>query len=210
VSSILLIDDDAEFISGLGRFFERRGWTVSGAAGAAAGIEVYEREQPDLVLLDLGLPDLPGLDLLRTLRERDADATILVLTGNAAAGVDAMRLGAENFLTRPIEFSHLEAATERALEKAALRRRNRLLAGRTADPPGLAPDITTAPRPAADGADVELSLEEVERRHIRRVLAHHAGNRSRAARALGISRATLYEKIRRYGLAAVGRPDASS
>jgi two-component system NtrC family response regulator len=59
-------------------------------------------------------------------------------------------------------------------------------------------------RPAAtgDGAatEVDLPLEEIERRHIARVLAHNGGNRSRAARSLGISRATLYEKLHKYGL----------
>ena len=54
-------------------------------------------------------------------------------------------------------------------------------------------------------ADVELPLHELERRHIARVVAHHRGNRVRAARALGISRATLYDKLGRYGLTHIGR-----
>jgi two-component system NtrC family response regulator len=53
--------------------------------------------------------------------------------------------------------------------------------------------------------ETALTLAEMERRHIARVLAHYSGNRSRAARALGISRATLYEKLDRYGLDEVGR-----
>jgi transcriptional regulator of acetoin/glycerol metabolism len=63
-------------------------------------------------------------------------------------------------------------------------------------PPELVPAAT------ADGAatEVDLPLEDIERRHIARVLAHNGGNRSRAARSLGISRATLYEKLHKYGL----------
>jgi DNA-binding NtrC family response regulator len=52
----------------------------------------------------------------------------------------------------------------------------------------------------ATGAEDELSLDEIERRHIVRALAHQGGNRSRTARSLGISRATLYDKLGRYGL----------
>jgi transcriptional regulator with PAS, ATPase and Fis domain len=72
-------------------------------------------------------------------------------------------------------------------------------------PGHLPPEIVGRNGDMSPGLEVELPLEEVERRHIARVLAHHAGNRSRAARTLGISRATLYEKLARYGLGEVGR-----
>jgi DNA-binding NtrC family response regulator len=66
-------------------------------------------------------------------------------------------------------------------------------------------DLVKATVPAATSDDADLSLEEIERRHIARVLERHAGNRARTARTLGISRATLYEKLSRYGLDHVGR-----
>ncbi len=77
-----------------------------------------------------------------------------------------------------------------------------LLAGdaETLLPAHLPPEIAITRRFAADGPDVELTLEALEREHIVRVLEHHGGNRTRAARALGISRATLYDKLARYGL----------
>jgi DNA-binding NtrC family response regulator len=138
--TILLVDDEPEVLGVLGRFFERRGWQVQRAAEAAGAMSMYERDRPDLVLLDIGLPGLSGLRFLEVLRSRDPDATIIMLTGqtDVATAVEAMRLGAENFLTKPVELPHLEAASERAFEKAELRRRNRFLAERSTDIGGAA------------------------------------------------------------------------
>src|SRR5690606_14988106 len=111
-------DDDAEVLGVLGRFFEKKGWIVQRAAEANGALELYEHERPDLVLLDIGLPDVSGLRLLEVLRSRDPDATVIMLTGQAdvATAVEAMSLGAENFLTKPVELAHLQAASERAFE----------------------------------------------------------------------------------------------
>jgi DNA-binding NtrC family response regulator len=128
--TILLVDDEAEVLAVLGRFFQRKGWQVQRAAEANGAMALYAQDRPDVVLLDIGLPGLSGLQFLELLRARDADATVIMLTGQAdiATAVEAMRLGAENFLTKPIELSHVEAAVERAYEKAALRSRTRFLA----------------------------------------------------------------------------------
>jgi DNA-binding NtrC family response regulator len=118
---------------------------VATAVDAVTCIDAYERNRPDVVLLDHGLPGLSGLQLLEVLRQRDPDATVLMLTGRAEfpIAVEAMRLGAENFLPKPVDPAHLRAAVTRALEKTELRRlsrfyRERSEAGRDADaaPPG--------------------------------------------------------------------------
>lgn len=191
--TILLVDDDPEELATLGGYFERSGWQVQRAAEAKGAVSQYERDRPDLVLLDMGQPGARGLRSLKVLRTRDADATVIMLTGHAqvATAVEAMRQGAENYLTRPVELAHLDVVSERAYEKSVLRRRNRDLAQRQSEPD--------------DAVEAELSLEQIERRHIALVLAHHSGNRSRTARTLGISRATLYDKLARYNLDQVGR-----
>jgi DNA-binding NtrC family response regulator len=127
--TILLVDDEAEVLEVLARFFENKGWLVQRAVDVTGAMAQYERERPDLVLLDIGLPGVSGLQFLEVLRARDADATVIMLTGqtDVRTAVEAMRLGAENFLTKPVELAHLEAASERAFEKADLRRRNRFL-----------------------------------------------------------------------------------
>jgi transcriptional regulator with PAS, ATPase and Fis domain len=75
----------------------------------------------------------------------------------------------------------------------------------TLRPNHLPPEIALTQDPLHTGDQSDLTLQEVERRHIARVLAEQSGNRSRAARSLGISRATLYEKLERYDLVGIGR-----
>jgi DNA-binding NtrC family response regulator len=137
--TILLVDDESEVLGMLGRFFEKKGWQVLRASEANAAMALYERDRPELVLLDIDLPGISGLRFLEVLRTRDSDATVIMLTGHAdiQTAVEAMRLGAENFLTKPVELSHLEAAAERAYEKSDLRRRNRFLSERQSDIVGL-------------------------------------------------------------------------
>jgi DNA-binding NtrC family response regulator len=130
--SILLIDDDADLIGVLGRFFERKGWTVFRASEGEAAVELFEAERPDLVIQDMQLPGLSGLELLEALRRRDPEAAVLVLTGNGDVplAVQALHLGAENFLVKPVAYDHLDAAVQRAYEKVLLRRRTRFLVER--------------------------------------------------------------------------------
>jgi DNA-binding NtrC family response regulator len=125
--SVLVVDDDARVREALRRVFRSRDLDVAMAADAVSCIAQYERDRPDVVLLDHGLPGLSGLELLDALRERDPDATVVMLTGHAeiALAVEAMRRGAEHFLTKPVDPTHLDAAITRALEKAELRRLNR-------------------------------------------------------------------------------------
>jgi DNA-binding NtrC family response regulator len=136
--TILLVDAEADVLALVGRHFERQGWRVQRAADAAGAMALYDQEPPDVTLLDIGTSGISGLQLLELLRARDSDAAVIMLTRHAdsATAIEAMRLGAENFLLKPMELAHVEAAVERAWEKAALRRRARFLLERQA--PGTA------------------------------------------------------------------------
>ena len=138
--SILLVDDDVEVLNFLGKFFEKEGWQVARASDAKTCADLYEKDRQDVIVLDLDLPGLSGLKLLEVLRTRDPDATIIMLTGHGdiATAVEAMQLGAENFLTKPVELAHMRAAAERAYEKVELRRRNRYWTDRQAEHADLA------------------------------------------------------------------------
>src|SRR5690349_6425232 len=107
--SILLIDDDPQVLAALATFFERRGWGVGRALDGRTGVELYDRDAPDLVITDLQMPGWSGRQVVDVLRSRDPEAMVLVLTGHGdvATAVEAMRLGAENFLTKPVDYAHL-------------------------------------------------------------------------------------------------------
>lgn len=121
MATILIIDDDPSVTAALGAFFERGGHHVVRTGTAEEGIETFLRVRPDLVLLDLRLPDGSGFDVLTRLRSEEPVVIIITAHGEIPLAVQAMQEGAENFLTKPVDLPHLGAAAERALEKARLR-----------------------------------------------------------------------------------------
>lgn len=132
--SVLIIDDEADITAALGTYFERAGHQVYRAHTASEGIEVVHRYRPDLVLLDLQLPDMSGFEVLEQVKEQRP--VVIMITGRAdiEVAVQAMQAGAEGFLAKPIGLAHLGAAAERAFEKAHLRQMNRWLVERRAGP----------------------------------------------------------------------------
>jgi DNA-binding NtrC family response regulator len=146
------------------------------------GLAAAERAHPDVVVWDGDL--LAAESTVARLRATGAGIVVIAATAALAAGIRALREGAEQLVVRPVDPDHLAAAVARAAEAGRWRR--------------------TALRLTSAGAGSEghraRTLAEVERDQIERALRHHAGNRTRAARELGISRATLINKIRAYAL----------
>lgn len=132
MSTVLIIDDEPDVASALGAFFERHGHQVSLAHTGEEGITTLRRERPDVVLLDVRLPDMTGFDVLERTREQQAVTIMITGHGDVPLAVRAMQSGAENFLTKPIELAHLGAVAERAFEKTRLRQMNRYLTHRRA------------------------------------------------------------------------------
>jgi DNA-binding NtrC family response regulator len=121
---ILLIDDEPSILQSLGAYFEALGYEVSRAETGKGGIAMYDRVKPDVTILDLKLPDISGLAVLNALRIQNAMVIMLTGYGEVEPAVEAMRLGAENFLTKPVDMAHLAATVEKAAEKNQLRREN--------------------------------------------------------------------------------------
>lgn len=124
---ILLIDDDADVLRTIGNFFEKLGAEVARELTGEAGLETFDRLRPEVVVLDLGLPGMDGSEVLDRLMERGASVVMLTGTADVPTAVNAMRRGAENFLTKPVDLEHLRAVVGRVAEKARLRRVNRML-----------------------------------------------------------------------------------
>ncbi|HEY7771347.1 sigma-54 dependent transcriptional regulator [Longimicrobium sp.] len=153
--SILVIDDDPGVLSVLTRFFQRKGWEVHQAGSGEDGLRRWESTRPDVVLLDLDLPGMSGLQVLDVLVSRGA--AVIMLTGHAEVetAVDAMQAGAETFLTKPVDLAHVEVAAERAAEKQELRRTNELLS-RQLGGAETAASLGTSARMVALARQVEL------------------------------------------------------
>ena len=122
--SILLVDDDRSILDALGKYFERLGHVVHTAESGKEAIALHERTRPDVTVLDVFMPGMSGLEVLEVLGNRGAMVVMLTGQGEIEIAVKAMKLGAENFLTKPVDMNHLAATIEKAAEKAMLRREN--------------------------------------------------------------------------------------
>jgi len=122
--TLLLVDDDASVLRAIGDYFERIGYEVWRDGTGEQAMETFHRVRPDVVLLDLHLPDSNGLVVLERLRREGAAVILLTGQGDIETAVKAMLLGAENFLTKPVDMTHLAAAIARVAEKVRLSRQN--------------------------------------------------------------------------------------
>jgi two-component system, OmpR family, KDP operon response regulator KdpE len=159
VAQLLVIEDDERIRTALIRALRDRGHVVSSAGTALAGLRQAVEERPDLVVLDLGLPDLDGRELLRMLR---AVSTVPVIVATARddddSVVQALDAGADDYVLKPFPASQLDARVRAVLRRAA----------GTSD--GAPVAVTVGPltvdprsrRVTHDGAPVELSPKEFD------------------------------------------------
>src|SRR5271166_3627745 len=107
VTSVLAIEDDADIRQLLRALLDREGYTVTEAASGRDGLRAFHQARPDLVILDLGLPDLDGWQVLERIRDM-SDAPVLVLTARSSERdkVRGLNAGADDYLTKP--FSRVE------------------------------------------------------------------------------------------------------
>lgn len=128
MAKILTIDDDEAIREMIGLYLQSRGHEVLEAADGRAGIETCRRQPPDLVLCDLRMPGVDGLEVLAAVTSDLPEIPIIVVSGRGALGdaIEALKLGAWDYVTKPMEdLGVLEHAVGRALERARLLKENR-------------------------------------------------------------------------------------
>lgn len=114
---ILIIDDEHTVLVFLEQVLTDFGYSVSLAQSGTAGIELYETQSIDLVLVDLTMPELDGTEVIRQLKKKDEDVRAICMTGTASveSAVLAMKVGALDFLSKPLDLRNLKLVLERAL-----------------------------------------------------------------------------------------------
>jgi two-component system response regulator AtoC len=129
---VLVIDDDPGVRDYMEALVSRQGYQVFAAADAEQALANLEVTRPDIVTLDVVLPGIDGIETLRRLKQRLPDVPVVMLSGHGQARniVEAMRLGASDFLRKPFEVEELEIAFQKALEKRALKQEVERLRGR--------------------------------------------------------------------------------
>ncbi len=160
--SLLVIDDDETVRATLVEFFETFGFTARSAATATEGRRLAAVHAPDVVLLDLRLPDADGILALEALRADDPDLAVIVLTGYAdvRTAVRAMQHGAADLLEKPVDLELLAAAVTRAAERGRLRQEVAVLRAQgRSDSPVMAPTVSDLIDLAARNPDAPILLQ---------------------------------------------------
>jgi two-component system response regulator TctD len=108
---ILIVEDDTSLVRGLKKALTRAGFAVDHEINGAEAIEIAPSEAYSLIVLDLGLPGLPGQEVLRRLRSNGCEVPILILTalGEVKDKVKCLNLGADDYLTKPFDLDEFEA-----------------------------------------------------------------------------------------------------
>jgi two-component system, NtrC family, response regulator HydG len=120
---ILVVDDEASARGGLEKLLKQEGYDVATASDGVEALSVAAERAPDVVVTDLKMPNMDGLALLAKLHEQDADLPVIVTTafGDVSAAVSAMRGGAADFITKPVDFDVLSVSIERCVEQRTIR-----------------------------------------------------------------------------------------
>jgi len=190
IERVLVVDDDALTRELLAEILRRRGCEVDLAPQGTEGIRQLEQEAYDLVLTDIRMPDLSGMDVLARAREVNRDTPVILMTGfgSIESAVEAMKAGAFDYLVKPFSPDRIELLLQRVTEWHALVRENRYLrsqlSGREAGDeligghPRIAAVLDTVRRVAASKATVLIQGESGTGKELVARMAHYSSPRA--------------------------------
>ena len=126
---ILLIDDEAIALDNLSHVLEREGHRITACKDGAEGMAALAREDFDLVLTDLKMPGVDGMEVLRQVRQKHTDTPVVMITGHATldSAVEAMKAGAFHYLAKPFRLAEAREVVKSALELCRVKRENQEL-----------------------------------------------------------------------------------
>lgn len=119
---VLLVDDEEDFLKMLAERLESRGLNVTTAASGESALASVEGHEYDLIVLDLAMPGFDGIETLKRIKARQPDAEIIMLSGQGSirTSIEAMKLGACDFLQKPVDINELMSKIGEAKEKRML------------------------------------------------------------------------------------------
>lgn len=204
MTHILVVDDEIGIRELVREILEDSGYRVSTAASAGEADRRWARERPDLVLLDLSLPDRDGLSLIKSWSTGRGQLPVPVIMlsgyGSIDSAVEATRLGAQDFIEKPLALDRLLGAVRRALASPEARQAIRPLAGEATVPQaGHGLSIPSWPAEAF-GLPYREARTEFERAYFLHMLAAEGGNMALVAQRTGIERTHLYRKFKSLGI----------
>jgi two-component system response regulator AtoC len=122
MKSVLVIDDDPLIRKTLSSYLSKKGFEAVAAEDGEEGIQKYEEHIPDLVILDIRLPDVDGLEVLGRIREKNPNASIIIMTAydDMKTTIEAIKLGAFEYLVKPLDYVELDLTIDKAFQIRSL------------------------------------------------------------------------------------------
>ncbi|RMF80618.1 MAG: DNA-binding response regulator [Chloroflexi bacterium] len=126
---ILVVDDEGAIRYSVGKTLQRAGYNVSEAASGEEALELMQKQNFDVVLTDIRMPGISGVDLLRQIKDASPDAIVILMTGYASlnTAVESLRLGAHDYLIKPSSSQDIKNSVEQGIERSRNLKRRRLL-----------------------------------------------------------------------------------
>jgi DNA-binding NtrC family response regulator len=214
MANILVVDDELGIRDLLSEILNDEGHTVELAENASQAREIRARLHPDLVLLDIWMPDTDGVTLLKEWSTTGLlTMPVIMMSGHATidTAVDAMRIGAQAFLEKPITLQKLLKAVEQGLAREQVRQAVAAHQAAAKAPAPVPVQVVPLPTPDANAGpqvsqlfDLDRPLRDArdafEKAYFEFHLTHESGSMTRVAEKTGLERTHLYRKLKQLGV----------